>query len=117
MCLFIFDIKDRNEMGKTRTFRYLPVLDNTVNTVIVRETDGIVTNLDRRNISLFCSSTKILYILPFLHKTNHTYDGIPLLQYSYSEWLTYYKQVIEPDYFSHKNNVYDIMAGMVWVLT
>jgi hypothetical protein len=112
LCSSIFDTKDRNEMGKTRTFRYLPLLDNTVNTVIIREADGIVTNLDCRNISIFSTSNKILYLLPFLHSTNHTNEGIALLQHSYSQWLTYYKKVIEPEYFSRKNNLYDIMAGM-----
>jgi hypothetical protein len=111
LCPSIFNMEDRNAMGKTRTFRYLPLLDNTVNTVIIREADGIVTNLDCRNISLFSTSNKILYLLPFLHSTNHTNEGIALL-HSYSQWLTYYKEVMEPEYFTHKNNLYDIMAGM-----
>ena len=97
----------------TRTLRFLPLIDNTVNTVIIREADGIVSRMDCHNIKVFNQSSKIMYLLPLTPGSAHIYGKDDYYYYAYSTWLRFYKQVIEQEYFKTKNNLYDLLAGLI----
>ena len=110
-------------LSKTRSYRFLPLIDEDTNIVISREADGIVTYNDCYNINLFSQSKKFLYmnygqfsenyrcvkkkdlLMPSLIK-EYKYD-------SYSSWLTIYINEINPIYFENKNKICDIYAGAV----
>jgi hypothetical protein len=78
-----------------RTLRFLPFINNDVNTCICRDADGIVSRLDCHNIKVFANSDKLFY-LPF-------YDFI----HPYSRWIGMYAD-------SRRNmdvQQYDLLAG------
>lgn len=110
-------IEGKVKIDRTRTFRFMPLFQKDVNLCVVREADGIVTNLDCHNIKVFEKSNKLMYLVPYSLYYNHTYytneffenDIKPLN--SYSRWLQYYKKNMEAEYFKNKNNLYDILAG------
>jgi hypothetical protein len=101
------------KIERTRTFRFIPFRQEDVNVSIIREADGIVTYLDCHNIRVFENSNKILYVVPFGADSIHINSFYPLD--SYSKWLQYYKSVIEVDYFTKKNNLYDLLAGLIGI--
>lgn len=69
-------------IAKTRTFRFLPLIENDVNVCIIREADGFVTNLDCHNIKQFANSDKIFY-LPSI--VEDYYNEIPKRFHAYSQ--------------------------------
>ena len=91
---------------RTRTLRFLPLSDPQVNFCIVREADGIVSNLDCHNIKMYASNPDILFYLPHvIHYTMRVrYD-------SYSIWLQLYKCMFARDYFEEHQNLTDLLAG------
>lgn len=96
-------------LGKTRMFRFLPLIDPTVAVCASREADGIVTNLDCHNLEVFSQSNRIFYLIPIHDIPFHHPAGTELM--SYSEWLDDYKDFIRPDYFEKYYNLYDLLAG------
>lgn len=104
---------------KTRTLRFLPLSDPDVALCVVREADGIVSNLDCQNIKLFDESKKLFY-LPQLNRLSNLFefyddDDIAYEFYrynSYSYWLRLYKKLIEREYFLNHQNLYDLLAGL-----
>lgn len=96
---------------RTRTLRFLPMIDDDVNICVVREADGIVSNLDCHNIKIFSKSDKIFYLpLVVPYYNNITLDDDVLFS-SYSPWLQLYKVLFEQEYFSNHQNLYDLLAG------
>lgn len=118
----------KTHLDRTRTLRFMPIADSDVNICIVREADGIVSNVDCHNIKLFESMhDKLFYIVPF-HADNQAQSSIATcsrfrenptditLEYnSYSSWLKIYKRHIESDFFREKWNLYDILAGTLGI--
>ena len=91
---------------RTRTLRFLPLSDPQVNFCIVREADGIVSNLDCHNIKMYASNPDILFYLP--HVITYT---IRVRYGSYSSWLQLYKRMFARDYFEDHQNLKDLLAG------
>lgn len=100
-------------IDKTRTYRFLPLFDPTVNIAVVREADGIVTNVDCHNIKVFENSNKLFYLFPTSGMAD--FDEESELWYAYSSWLTYYKFMINRDYFLRNNNLTTFLAGTIAV--
>jgi len=103
-------IDQRIPISLTRTFRFLPLIDKTVNICIIREADGIVSYLDCHNIHIFEKSSQLFYLIPF--ENSHRIDGFNNPHISYSTWLTYYKSIMNPKYFLKKTNFCDLLAGL-----
>ena len=93
-------------MDRTRTLRFLPLSDPDVNFCIVRDADGIVSNLDCHNIQMYASNPNILFYLPVFEgfSSSKKFD-------SYAPWLTFYKALFEYDYFNVHQNITDFLAG------
>ena len=93
-------------IARTRTLRFLPLSDSDVNFCVVREADGIVSNLDCHNIKMFASNPNILFYLPVveIYRTDLKFD-------SYATWLQLYKVLFEYDFFNEYQNITDFLAG------
>jgi hypothetical protein len=93
-------------MDRTRTLRFLPLSDPEVNFCIVRDADGIVSNLDCHNIKMFATNPHILFYLPVFEefRSSQKFD-------SYAPWLHLYKGLFEYDYFNVHQNITDFLAG------
>lgn len=93
-------------IARTRTLRFLPLSDSDVNFCVVREADGIVSNLDCHNIKMFASDPNILFYLPVveIYRTDLKFD-------SYATWLQLYKVLFEYDFFNEYQNITDFLAG------
>lgn len=102
-------ISGQISINRTRTFRFLPFTEPDVNICIIRDADGIVTNLDCHNIRVFEKSQTIFYFSEVDDGYNHRDGG--MIYTSYSVWLSHYKTYMEREYFSKRNNLYDILAG------
>ena len=101
-------------IGRTRTFRFVPLKDKTVNVCAIREADGIVTNLDCHNLKIFAKSNKLFYLPTIIESYEHVRQPDHMQRHlSYRMWLTFYKSVIAHEYFSKKNNLFDLLAGSI----
>ena len=103
--------------GKLRTYRFIPFIDETVSTYIIREADGIVTNMDCRNIEIFSNSNKLFY-LPELNngETNKLLRTDDVRQH-YQSWLTKMKSYMyeNSERFPEESKQYiyqDLLAGI-----
>jgi hypothetical protein len=98
--------KSQIPIERTRTLRFLPLSDPQVNFCIVREADGIVSNLDCHNIKMYASNQDILFYLPqvITYTIRVRYD-------SYQIWLQLYKCMFARDYFEDHQNLKDLLAG------
>ena len=93
-------------IARTRTLRFLPLSDPEVNLCVVREADGIVSNLDCHNIKMYASNPNILFYLPKV--LDYTIDA---KFDSYSFWLRIYKIMFGREYFKDHQNLKDLLAG------
>jgi hypothetical protein len=110
-------------IGKTRSYRFLPLIDEDVNIVVSREADGIVTYNDCHNINLFAESKKFLYMnygqvsngskCPNKRTIEELLNVFGPVYYPYSHWLVIYIDEINKSYFKNKFNICDIYAGAV----
>jgi hypothetical protein len=93
-------------IARTRTLRFLPLSDPEVNFCVVREADGIVSNLDCHNIKMFTNSENILFYLPLCveYLVQDKFD-------SYSDWLRLYKIMFGHDYFNERQSLNEFLAG------
>ena len=105
--------KDKSTpIERSRTLRFLPMYDSDVNICIIREADGIVSNLDCHNIKMFCNSDKLFYLPACISEYNNLMlEGYDMLFQSYSAWLIIYKIIFEQSFFSVHQNLYDLLAG------
>ena len=88
------------------------MIDPEVNLYVIREADGIVSNLDCHNIKIYEESIDKLFYLVDFDNNNFTLENNGTANYnSYSEWLFLYKYLIENDFFRDKQNIYDLLAG------
>lgn len=105
-------------ISKTRTYRFLSMIDPDVNLYVIREADGIVSNLDCHNISVYENDDNLLFYLAYIMESMkrfnkvQTKDELRTFQYqSYSAWLNIYKYFFEKDFYKQSNNIYDLLAG------
>jgi hypothetical protein len=119
-------ITDKLTVGSiiVRILRFLTMIDPTVNLSVIREADGIVSNLDCHNIKIYAESDKLFYLAQF--QSNYiliTEEGYIRINYdtstgggiilnSYSAWLNAYKRFIDNDFFIKNQNIYDLLAGV-----
>ncbi|AYV78148.1 MAG: hypothetical protein Edafosvirus5_66 [Edafosvirus sp.] len=96
-----------------RSYRFLSMIDPSVNISVIREADGIVTKIDCHNIKIFSDSDRIFYFLPFL--TDETVRDKSNGLSAYSIWLRLYKKYMSTEYFKIKNNQMEILAGTLAV--
>lgn len=111
----------KSEIEKTRSLRFLPLLDENVNIKIIREADGIVSCLDCYNIEQFEKSNRLMMTYNILelpnflnlestksiqnYLTDKTKKDIQIDLTPYSRWLRLY--------FPDEDNIrlFDILAG------
>ena len=114
LCKSFSDVDYR--YAQNRTFRFLTLLDTIeldpdeeqygVNLAIIREADGVVSNLDCLNIIAFEKSKKIFYQPEFLFKDEND------IRYNfYQYWGIFYK-LLNKKFYSRYNNPTDLMAGL-----
>jgi hypothetical protein len=104
-------INDAN-IAKTRTYRFLPISDPDVNVRIIREADGIVSNLDCHNIKVFSKSDRVFYFVPISNVAYYGAVQLPMIS-GYSRWMVLYKYLFAGQYFFKKGNMLDILAGII----
>lgn len=99
-------------MTSKRTLRYLSLIDDNTNINIIREADGIISNLDCFNIKLFQKSTKLFYI-PYL-LGGELDKKLVRTRESYSLWLQMYKILNRESsiFFNNHVNITDLLAGL-----
>ena len=96
---------EKVKLANTRSYRFAPMVDDSVNLLVCREADGVVTFQDCFNIEMFEKNGRIFYIVPLNQPEipNGPYNG-------YGLWLKSYKYTEK--YFDHKNNIIDMAAGV-----
>lgn len=103
---------NNNNIGRTRIYRFMPLIDKEVNVAAIREADGIISNAECFNLRLFeKSQDKFMYLVYVMNESVFVNDIRPYK--SYSVWLTYYKAVFQNDYYSKRQVLYDLLAGTV----
>lgn len=115
--IFTFDCSPTNELEKTRAYRLLPMIDDSVSICILRDADGFVSMQDCNNIRKFESDpTSLFYVLPY-NNNQHSIqyfdenDTIGNFRtFPYAIWLTMFI-LFQKDYFSRFTNVTDLQAG------
>ncbi|AYV85356.1 MAG: hypothetical protein Satyrvirus12_10 [Satyrvirus sp.] len=108
-------VKDESfQISLTRSFRFLAMVDESVNVCVIREADGIVSNLDCCNIKLFANSDRIFYFpcLKGIINIEKKIDQNKHYILSYAKWLNIYKENYESDFFRKQNNICDLLAGL-----
>lgn len=82
-----------------------------MNVKIIREADGIVTNLDCHNIKIFAQSDYLFYLPKvidnYYYLDNDTHKELG----GYSSWLKIYTKCLEANYIRNKHQIYDLLAG------
>lgn len=103
-------------ISRSRAYRFLPLSDTDVNVRIIREADGIVTNVDCHNIKAFTKSKYIFYLPEYIKQYNYTNNDTFTGEYGgYSLWLRMYTQCLQSEYFDKKHQLYDLLAGTLGV--
>ena len=105
--------KSPSNLALTRMLRFLPLCDTDVNVCIIREADGVVSNLDCHNIKIFAKSDRPFYI-PDIGVIYNNIDSETSKQYffrSYSKWLRTFKLTLRQQFFANNQNMYDLLAG------
>lgn len=100
-------------IDKTRVYRFIPLFDKTVNVAVIREADGIVTNLDCHNIRVFQNSNKLFYLAQISLQAD--YEQEMQIWNAYSSWLQYYKFMMNREYFVRNHNAVTFLAGTLAV--
>jgi hypothetical protein len=108
-------LSETQSIEKTRTYRFMPLVDKEVACCIIREADGIVSNYDCHNIDVFSKSNRMFYIAHIfdIDYLNSLYGDSNVNPFrTYSEWLEFYYFLIDTD-FKSKNVIFcDILAGI-----
>ena len=99
-------------LAHLRTFRLLVLSDPSVNVRVIREADGIVTNQDCHNLTVFAHSDRIFDVAGFGLGADHTEVYNPSFKRVYSAWLQLYIDCLEKEYFEAKQHLFDILAGV-----
>lgn len=102
-------VNDKFPVERIKTVRLLPMFDPEVNICVIREENGIVTNLDCHNISIFAKSDKLFYLPKIAKNLDNIKKGH--IDQTYTVCMKTYKTIFRHDFFSHNKNVYNILAG------
>jgi len=108
------DYTYEKNIGFTRTYRFLPMIDPEVNIAIIREADGVVSHIDAINIDRFEKKSKRIFYtnsLDYAYNIDKTSTFPRFL--SYSKWLESYKKYIRYDLFNTHLNLLDLLAGTI----
>ncbi|ARF10092.1 hypothetical protein Indivirus_13_6 [Indivirus ILV1] len=88
------------QLVKTRSLRFLPLIQEDVNICIIRDADGIVSKRDCININLFShDERKMFYLI--------NYGNFSPFYGHYSSWLQNYA----PQFMNKYKNAYQLLAG------
>ena len=98
-------------ISRTRIFRFLPLIEKDVNVKIIREADGVVTNLDCHNIKIFSQSDYLFYLPEVIESYSYVNPDVQTELGGYSPWIRIYTQCLAKDYFTEKHQTYDLLAG------
>lgn len=105
------------DIARTRMLRFMPIIDENVKCSAIREADGIVSNLDCLNLRNFSNSKKIFYVVPYSRPYGHFNRSEGKYRFKtyneYSIWLIIYKRFMEHEYFSKKDNLIYLLAGVI----
>ena len=98
---FCKNIIETNNLEKVRSFRFLPLIEEDVNIIIVREADGFVSYTDCHNIRIFSKNEE--------HKILMTYDLVKNFYLDkknnhYSSWLNSYDLIDDIYMFCKTDN-------------
>ncbi len=110
--VYTFICNDQVNLEKTRTYRYLVLLDPEVNISAIREADGYINYLECHNLKMFQKSDKLFYLPPAYNNANLISNKFITIFNSYSPWLQFYKTIIDRKYFINHQNIYDLLAGL-----
>ncbi len=127
--IYTYICEEKVTLSKTRTYRYLVLIDPEVNISVIREADGYITNLEAHNLRVFERSDKLFYLPPIHDNTKLIYTPeinpfllnpsmdteskkvLTTIFNSYSPWLSLYKNILGREFFFKHQNLYDILAG------
>ena len=115
--IYTYKCKKLSSNSKLRTFRFIPFIDDTVSTYVIREADGVVTNMDCRNIEIFSNSDKLFYLPDLnLDEVNNNLNISSVIRH-YQSWLMQMKQYMLaiPELFKEETKQYiynDLLAGL-----
>ena len=98
---FCKNIIETNNLEKVRSFRFLPLIEEDVNIIVVREADGFVSYSDCHNIRIFSKNEE--------HKILMTYDLVKnfyldIKNNHYSFWLNSYDLIDDIYMFCKTDN-------------
>jgi hypothetical protein len=110
--LYTYSCYPPGNISRTRTLRFLTMIDPMVNLSIIREADGFVSYLDCHNIKVFAESDILFYLAQFQENYIRITKEGTCKNGSYSEWLNAYKYLVDYDFFSTHQNIYDLLAGV-----
>ena len=115
--MYTFKCDSILEIEKTRTYRYLSLIDPEVNISAIREADGYLNNVECHNLKMFAKSDRLFYIPPIIAPQLISVVSNPMTMFynSYSNWLKLYKYIFENKFFSTHQNIYDLLAGLFTV--
>ena len=111
--VYTFICNDEVNLDKTRTYRYLVLIDPEVNISAIREADGYINNLECHNLKMFQKARdKLFYTPPAINRANLIEGEQFTIFHSYSSWLQFHKNILNRKYFSTNQNIYDLLAGL-----
>jgi hypothetical protein len=111
--VYTFICDDPVNLEKTRTYRYLVLIDPEVNISAIREADGYINYLECHNLKMFQNNQdKLFYLPPAYENANLIHNNQTIIFNSYSAWLQFYKGIIDRQYFYNHQNIYDLLAGL-----
>lgn len=101
---------------RTRTYRFLPMIDETVAKVAIREADGYLCKMDCNNINVFSRMDAVMYLAEYFGNIPCTIDENDIVLSSLydlkNDWIGIYKEAVEP-YFEERTNIYSLVAGTI----
>ena len=121
---FCNELIDNNlDKKKLRIFRYNALCDKNTNITIVREADGVVSNLDCHNIKIFEKSDCIFYLPHFILKNMKFMKESDTIHFqtifdsninpydSYKLWGQLYKKHLSGNFYKSMHTFHDLLAG------
>jgi hypothetical protein len=114
--VYTYDCNVKN-VEQTRTYRFLPMIDETVAKVAIREADGCLCKMDCNNIRVFSQRDAIMYLAQYFPNTISELDDENDMIYppkydTLNSWIGIYKE-FNLDYFDSMTNLYSLVAGSI----
>lgn len=99
---FCKNIINENNLEKVRIFRFLPLIEDDTNIIVVREADGFVSYSDCYNLKLFSNDDEHKILMMYEYANNATI-GLDNNYKHYNAWLNIF-EIIDDIYIYYKNN-------------